>query len=85
MKKFLAILVLGLLWCNAGFADEKPKISYNSVNENIIKYGWKIKSIKFASAKGFPVEIYTLTKGKWIMKCNLRYIHTMMSTTCYLP
>ena len=85
MKKLLGILVLSLLWCNVSFADKKPKFSYISLNENIIKYGWKIKSIKFASAKGFPVEIYTLTKGKWIMKCNLRYIHTMMSTTCYLP
>ena len=85
MKKLSLYIFLVLMVCNVGVADEKPKISYNSVNENIIKYGWKIKSIKFASAKGFPVEIYTLTKGKWIMKCNLRYIHTMMSTTCYLP
>jgi len=26
MKRFLAILVLGLLWCNVGFAEEKYKI-----------------------------------------------------------
>ena len=26
MKKLLGILVLGLLWCNVGFAESKGKI-----------------------------------------------------------
>ena len=81
MKKLLGIVVLGLMWCNVGFADEKPKISYNSVNENIIKYGWKIKSIKSFS----EMEIYTLTKGKWIMKCRITYHLSNIFTWCVLP
>jgi len=27
MKKLLGIIVLGLLWCNVGFAEEKKKPS----------------------------------------------------------
>ena len=85
MKKLLGMIVLGLLWCNVGIADEEPKYSYSSINKNIIEYGWKIKSIKSATTKGYPAEIYTLTKGKWIMKCAIRYVQTMISTTCDLP
>ena len=27
MKKLLVIVVLGLLWCNVGFADDRPTFS----------------------------------------------------------
>ena len=40
MKKFLGILVLGLLWCNVGFAAELIKIP---VNDHIFKIDTKIE------------------------------------------
>ena len=35
MKKFLGILVLGLLWCNTSFAEEYLAIVKNSIDENV--------------------------------------------------
>ena len=56
MKHFSGILVLGLLWCNVGFADE---IDYNSLNENI-KKGYKITK-ETSSQK---IKTFTLKNGK---------------------
>ena len=68
MKKLLGIVVLGLLWCNIGFAEDKKElkwdIDYSSdLNGNIINYGWKIKSVRKTNDK----EIYILNKNNWIM------------------
>ena len=38
MKKLLGILVLGLLWCNVGFANDKEKIRL--FNEWLFKNGY---------------------------------------------
>ena len=42
MKKLLAILVLGLLWCNVGFADDqaKRKALIDKINLIISKKGF---------------------------------------------
>ena len=34
MKKFLAIIILGLLWCNVGFADTVTKFKCNFERDN---------------------------------------------------
>ena len=37
MKNFLGVLVLGLLWCNVGFADdqaERKKLIDNLINKH---------------------------------------------------
>ena len=99
MKKLLAILVLGLLWCNVGFGEEQnflkklPKWDHTDLNMNVIEYGWKIKSSKMITypsetIKGrLPLEIYTLRKGNWILKCLIRYMNEYddVMTTCDLP
>ena len=68
MKKLLGIVVLGLLWCNVGFAEDKENLpkygeDYTNIspqlNNNIINYGWKIKSIRKTNDK----EIYILNKN----------------------
>ncbi len=46
MKKLLAILVLGLLWCNIGLAEDKKELKALKdyafyLNDNIINYGRK--------------------------------------------
>ena len=33
MKKLLGIVVLGLLWCNIGFADDRKAVSYGGAHE----------------------------------------------------
>ena len=85
MKKFLAIIVLGLLWCNVGFAEEnKPEYNLGSLNKNIIVHGWKIKSSKiFKTKDGVPYELYTLMNGKWTLKCIVT--HDENVTLCRLP
>ena len=72
MKKLSLYIFLGLLWCNAGFTDDKKNLpkygeDYTNIspelNNNIINYGWKIKSVKMTNDKA----IYTLSKNKWII------------------
>ena len=81
MKKLLAILVLGLLWCNVGFAEE---FTINS----LLKDGYKIIKNETKVADGKVVKIITLTKGKSYVICatkisggTLIYIRT----TCDKP
>ena len=81
MKKLLGIVVLGLLWCGITYAEEsKPKYT-TSLNKNIVEYGWKVKSKRSTSDK----DIYTLTKGKWIVVCQISYKSSSIFSDCYLP
>ena len=77
------------MFCNVGFAEEKkklPKINvdyhYYSLNENLVNYGWKIKSVRKTS----KFDLYILTKDKWILYCkvDLEGIDTG-DTDCFLP
>ena len=82
MKKLLGILVLGLLWCGITYAEESiPKYASYSLNKNIIEHGWKVKSKRSTSEK----DIYTLTKGKWMLVCQIVYKRTYIDTACDLP
>ena len=70
MKKLLGILVLGLLWCNVGFAETKrPELDKDYVsrdlNLNILKYNWKIDKVRSTS----EADIYILKKDKWMLYC----------------
>ena len=70
MKKLVAILFLGLLWCNVGFAETKrPERNkdyiYNDLNLNILKYNWKIDKVRSTS----EADIYILKKDKWMLYC----------------
>ena len=82
MKKLLGILVLSLLLSGITYAEEsRPKYAAYSLNKNIIEHGWKIKSKRFTSEK----DIYTLTKGKWILVCQIVYKTNRTDTDCILP
>ena len=54
MKKLLGILVLGLLWCNVGFADmEKRVIAYgDDGNEGWFTFQYKPKDVFTLSFAG---------------------------------
>ena len=86
MKRFLGILILGLLWYNVGFAEEKKKLPVNltdyhssSLNENLVNYGWKIKSVR----KTNNFDIYILNKDSWILYCTVEIGY--LDSDCYLP
>ena len=81
MKKFLAILVLGLLWCNVGFAEE---LTINS----LLKDGYKIIKNETKVADGQVVKIITLTKGKSYVICATKILggtSVYISTACEKP
>ena len=81
MKKLLGILVLSLLLSGITYAEEsRPKYAAYSLNKNIIEHGWTIKSKRFTSEK----DIYTLTKGKWILLCQIVYKSSYIDTACEL-
>jgi len=78
------------MWCNVGVADDKknlPKYGEDythtspELNNNIINYGWKIKSTKIMNDK----TIYTLSKNKWIMYCVVFFTNEEIETTCRIP
>ena len=91
MKKLFLYVFLSLLWCNVGFAEDKKNLPENgkdytttkeSLNNNIINYGWKIKSVKITNDKA----IYTLSKNKWIMYCVVFFADDEIETTdCRIP
>ena len=90
MKKLFLYVFLGLLWCNVGVAEEKKNLpkymkdytqGYKALNDNIINYGWKIKSVRKTNDK----EIYILNKNKWIMYCVVEFRNGDIDTDCTIP
>ena len=79
MKKLLGIVVLGLLWCNVGFAEEykPPKYSVGSLNFNIVKYKWK----QAGSYNQGAARVIKLKKGQYILNCAL----FIDDTKCWMP
>jgi len=84
MKKLSLYIFLVLMFCNVGFSEE-PTFDYRDMNKNIIEHGWKVKKSTMTKLKTVPVEIYTLTKGNWILKCQILYMHDEMETFCMTP
>ena len=86
MKKILGIIFLGLLLSGNAYAAE-PSWDKNSLNINIKEHGWKVKSFTAnnLSKLSIPIEIYTLTKDNWILKCTLIYRGSDQSGYCNLP
>ena len=84
MKKLLGIVVLCLLWCNVGFAEE-PNYDRKSINKNINEYGWKHKNKTMEKYGKDPMEIHTLTNKNWTLKCSIIYSYLEISTYCKIP
>ena len=75
-----------MLWCNVGFAEDKKELKWSkdyshNLNDNIINYGWKIKSVRKTNDK----EIYILNKNNWIMYCVVFFVYEEIETTCSIP
>jgi len=67
MKKLLGILVLGLLWCNAGFAEEQKKAIDTSGLEGVIKLE-PYSGQKLIDSDGSP--FYYSIKQKQYISCK---------------
>jgi thioredoxin-related protein len=87
MKKLSTYLFLIFFSFSApSFADDKKELkvfkdySYD-LNDNIINYGWKIKSVRKTNDK----EIYILNKNNWIMYCVVFFADEEIETTCSIP
>ena len=86
MKKLSLYIFLVLMFCNVGFAEDKKELKWSKdysygLNDNIINYGWKIKSVRKTNDK----EIYILNKNNWIMYCVVFFADERIEKTCRIP
>jgi len=87
MKRLSTYLFLILFSFSApSFADDKKELKVfkdyaYDLNDNIINYGWKIKSVRKTNDK----EIYILNKNNWIMYCVVFFADEEIETTCSIP
>ncbi|MDB3919552.1 hypothetical protein N9349_02270 [Candidatus Pelagibacter sp.] len=84
MKKINFLIIVILMSCNAGFSEE-PTFDIRDMNKNIIEHGWEVKNSKITRLRNVPVEIYTLMKGNWILKCQVLHTHEVLKTFCMKP
>ena len=83
MKRILICLFFFIFSTNL-LANE-PEYSY-SLNENILEYGWKIKSTSnLVGNDRSSFEVITLFKNGWILKCSLNYWPEEFYQRCWLP
>ena len=83
MKRILICLFF-LIFSTNLLANE-PEYS-DSLNENILEYDWKIKSTSnLVGTEKSSVEVITLSKNAWILKCTLTYLPTNFYQRCWLP
>ncbi len=84
MKKLSLYVFLVLMICNVGYPKE-PTFDIKDMNKNIIEHGWKIEKSSMTKLKNVPLEIYTLTNGNWILKCQILHTHEVLQTFCMTP
>ena len=60
MKKLLAILVLGLLWCNVGFADDisEYQIEGISIGDSLLDH---LSKLLFHHEENFDIDLLYVT------------------------
>ena len=86
-KKFALFVLLNLLITNPSFAydlEDRPDWSVDDVQSNIKDYGFRIVGTNMAHSKNFPIEIITLEKKGWILKCKIKYA-SQFYTNCDFP
>mgnify|MGYP001201467141 CR=1 FL=1 len=83
MKRILICLFF-LIFSTNLLANE-PEYS-NSLNENILEHGWKIKvTSNLVGNERSSFEVITLSKNAWILKCSLNYWPQEFYQRCWLP
>ena len=88
IKKLIFIFLVNLMASNLSLAyelKERPDWSVDDLQSNIKDYGFRIVGTNIISANGkFPVEIITLEKKGWILKCKVKYA-SQIYTDCDFP
>ena len=90
MKKLLAIIVLGLLWCNVGFAEEIMYLKCELISSNRPELATKIRIYKFDGERlyfsidktyqqylPFDKKSVKILEDKIIWKGGLEVIHVL--------
>ena len=82
MKKILAFLVISFLFSNPTLSNEDfPKYSSRSLDENLIKYNWKIDKVRHTS----DTDIYYLKNNKRLLNCIVFLEFGYIDTECSAP
>ena len=82
MKKILAFLVISLLFSNPTLSNEDfPEYSSRSLDENLIKYNWKIDKVRHTS----NTDIYYLKNNKRLLNCIVFLEFGYIDTECSAP
>lgn len=82
MKKFLTILVISFIHVSPTLSDDDfPEYSLKSVDQNIIKYNWKIDKVRSTSKS----DIYYLKNNKRLLNCIVAFDEDYISTYCRAP
>lgn len=82
MKKFLTTLVVSFIFISPTLSDDNfPEYSRNSVDQNIIKYNWKIDKVRSTSKS----DIYYLKHNKRLLNCIVTLDEDWISTYCRAP
>ena len=87
IKKLIFIFLVNLMASNLSLAyefKERPDWSVDDVQSNIKDYGFRIVGTNMAHSKNFPIEIITLEKKGWILKCKIKYA-SQFYTNCDFP
>ena len=82
MKKLLIFL---LFYFSLTFASSEIPDYDNFLNTNIKEYGWELQSSTFTKLKEYPIEIHTLTKSGYILKCITIYRSSSQISSCEAP
>jgi len=88
IKKLVFLLLLNLLIINPSFAydlDDRPDWNVDDLQSNIKDYGFEIIDTNIASTENSIIEIITLEKKDWILKCRVRYTYDQIYTFCDFP
>ena len=88
IKKLAFLLLLNLLIINSSFAydlKDRPDWSVDDLQSNIKDYGFKIVDTNIANTDSNVIEIITLEKKEWILKCRVRYTYQQIYTFCDFP
>ena len=88
IKKFILLFIINIFLATSAISydlDKMPEYSETDLTENIKDHGFRIMYTNIAANENYPIEIITLEKAGWILKCRLRYTSSLIQTFCTIP
>jgi len=84
MKNLSFFLIIFSILINP-VKSEIPDYEIRDLNKNIIEHRWKVNRTNFIGIKGYSIELYTLSKNGYILKCQVAYFQDRLETYCMEP